>query len=171
MFKDYDPEDFIDEMGNNFGSCGYNPFNSDDDEENEPKYKTIIWRSYFLVFWPKSFSAENLAVFGIGNKAADGEEPTGDDEDEAVTKKVTPKPKSRKPADFECEYAKSARSSCVQCEQKIGKDVLRIGLNVMHEEVIFWKYIFESTTKMYLFVFVCLETCLLSYMVSSRLFF
>jgi hypothetical protein len=98
-----------------FGPYRYDPYNkSDDDDDENVKHKTTTWKSYFLVFWPKSFHEENLAMF----------------EDAPSQKAIV-----RKPSDYETEYAKSARSHCVQCNKKINKDALRMGMNVMNEEV------------------------------------
>ena len=139
---DYDEEELFNEFRNT-GSYGYNPFNKSDDDDVDPKHKTTTWKSHFLVFWPKSYSSENLACFGVApivssasasaaNSAVDAE----DADSEVNYSSLQPaaaKSKPKKPTDFESEYAKSARSHCVLCKGKIAKDVLRMGINVAIE--------------------------------------
>ena len=59
------------------------------------------------------------------------------------------KPQSRSPSEFQTEYAKSGRSLCNKCKEKIAKDHLRFGINVDHDEVItfFLDYILNDIYK------------------------
>ena len=92
------------------------------------------------MFWPKSFSSENLATFGLvpkstGVASASALDTTEDGNNEVS--QLAPKSKPKKPTDFESENAKSSRSHCVLCKAKISKDVLRLGINVEAAEVSF----------------------------------
>ncbi len=90
------------------------------------------------MFWPKSFTSENLVTFGVGGSVL---EETNEIDDEVIQSKTTsqlkktPKSQPRSLSEYQSEYAKSGRSLCNKCKEKIAKDHLRFGINVDHDEV------------------------------------
>ena len=126
-YEDYDQDDWMDEMGSHMGAYHYDPWNKSGDEEGDPKHSTTTYRRNFLVFWPKAFSNDNLGYFKVP-LAASSNSVANENEQEAASDPVA-KPKTKqKPTDFAAEYAKSGRSGCRLCSQKINKDVLRLAL-------------------------------------------